>query len=65
MSFFRPNLSPINERRWSNFKKNRRGYFSLKFFLILFALTMVSELIVNDKPILVSYQGELLFPAIN
>lgn len=64
MSFFRPNLSPINERRWSNFKKNRRGYFSLKFFLVLFALTMVSELIVNDKPLLISYQGELLFPMV-
>jgi microcin C transport system permease protein len=58
----RPWLSPINRRRWQNFKANRRGYWSLWLFLLLFVLSMVAELIANDRPILVSYNGEYLTP---
>jgi microcin C transport system permease protein len=58
----RPWISPLNQRRWHNFKANRRGYWSLWIFLALFGLSMVSELIANDRPLLVSYKGELLFP---
>ena len=55
-------LSPINRRRWDNFKANRRGYWSFWIFLILFVLSLFAEFIANDKPILVSYKGELLTP---
>jgi microcin C transport system permease protein len=55
-------LSPINQRRWANFKANRRGYWSLWIFLGLFGLAMCAEFVANDKPILVSYKGELLMP---
>lgn len=58
----RPFLSPLNQRRWANFKANRRGFWSLWIFLILFVLTLFSELIANDRPILAFYKGELLFP---
>ncbi len=58
-----PTLSPLNQRRWLNFKRNRRGWWSLWIFLALFLATLGSEFIANDKPILVSYKGELLFPA--
>jgi microcin C transport system permease protein len=54
--------SPINKRRWQNFKKNRRGYWSLWIFLGVFVASLFAELIANDKPILVRYKGELLFP---
>jgi len=57
-------LSPINQRRWANFKKNRRGAWSLAIFVTLFVLSLFAEFIVNDKPILVSYKGELLVPAL-
>ena len=60
----RPFLSPLNARRWANFKANRRGYISLWFFTILFALTLASEFIANDRPIIASYKGEILFPAL-
>jgi microcin C transport system permease protein len=60
----RPWLSPLNRRRWQNFKANRRGYWSLWIFSILFALSLVSELIANDKPLIASYQGEILFPVL-
>ncbi|WP_407049032.1 ABC transporter permease [Methyloraptor flagellatus] len=55
-------LSPLNERRWRNFKANKRGYWSLWVFLTLFILSLFSELICNDRPILISYKGELLSP---
>jgi microcin C transport system permease protein len=60
----RPFLSPLNQRRWENFKANRRGYWSLWIFLVLFVLSMLANVIANDKPILVSYNDELLFPVL-
>jgi microcin C transport system permease protein len=55
-------LSPINHRRWENFKANRRGFWSLWIFLGLFVLSLFAEGIANDKPIIVRYKGETLFP---
>ncbi|TWG55215.1 MULTISPECIES: ABC transporter permease [unclassified Aminobacter] len=60
----RPFLSPLNQRRWQNFKANRRGYWSLWIFLVLFVLSMFAEFIANDKPIIASYKGEILFPVL-
>ena len=60
----RPLLSPLNQRRWQNFKANRRGYWSLWIFLVLFVLSLGSEFIANDKPILAYYKGELLAPVL-
>jgi microcin C transport system permease protein len=57
-------LSPINRRRWDNFKANRRGYWSLWIFLILFVLSLFAEVISNDKPIIARYKGEFLFPVL-
>ncbi|MEI2301191.1 ABC transporter permease [Ensifer sp. MJa1] len=57
-------LSPVNQRRWQNFRANRRGYWSLWIFLALFGLSLVGELIANDRPIVASYKGELLFPVV-
>jgi microcin C transport system permease protein len=58
-----PLLNPINQRRWDNFRRNRRGWWSLWIFLALFVATLGSEFIANDRPIIASYKGELLFPA--
>ena len=57
-------LSPINIRRWYNFKANRRGYWSLWFFLVLFVLTLFAEFIANDKPLFIHYDGKNYFPVI-
>lgn len=54
--------SPINRRRWTNFKANRRGYWSLWLFLAIFATTLFAEVIANDRPIVVRYKGEWLAP---
>jgi microcin C transport system permease protein len=57
-------LSPISKRRWQNFKANRRGYWSLWIFLILFGISLFAELIANDKPLLVKFDGKLFYPAV-
>ena len=55
-------VTPLNARRWQNFKANRRGYWSLWIFLFLFIFSLLAEFIANDRPILISYKGELLSP---
>ena len=55
-------LGPLGRRRWAVFKANKRGYWSLLIFLALYVLSLGSELIANDKPILLSYRGELYAP---
>lgn len=55
-------LSPLNRRRWDNFKANRRGYWSLWIFGVLFILSLFAEFIANDRPIVMSYKGEILMP---
>ena len=58
-------LSPLNKRRWSNFKKNRRAYWSLWIFAVLFGLSLFAEFLAYDKPILVRYQGQFYTPIWN
>ncbi len=55
-------LSPINQRRWARFKSNKRGWWSLWLFLILFVGSLGAELIANDKPLVVHYDGGWYFP---
>ncbi len=55
-------LSPLARRRLDRFKQNRRGWWSLWLFLALFALTLGGELVANDKPLVLKYDGELYFP---
>ncbi|MEO1551011.1 MAG: ABC transporter permease [Pseudomonadota bacterium] len=52
----------ISARRWANFKANRRAYWSLWIFLVLFGLSLIAEVLANDKPLLVSYRGDLHVP---
>lgn len=56
-------MSPLWQRRFARFRKNRRGFWSLLFFLFFFALSLGAELIANDKPILLYYNGDYYFPA--
>ncbi len=54
--------SPIARRRWQNFKATRRAFWSLWIFVGLFGLSLVAELITNNRPIVVEYRGQVLFP---
>ncbi|GAA6161652.1 MULTISPECIES: ABC transporter permease [Ruegeria] len=58
-------LSPLNQRRWRNFRRNGRAFWSLIIFSILFGLSLFAEFIANDKPILLKYRGEFYTPIFN
>jgi len=58
----RPWLSPLARRRLANFRANRRGFWSLWIFLLLFTVSLFAEFIANDKPILVRYDGAFYMP---
>ena len=55
-------LSGLNQRRLALFKANRRGFYSLWIFLGFFAISVFAPLIADDRPIIASYKGEILFP---
>ncbi len=57
--------NPINHRRLLQFRNNKRGYWSLWIFLVLFGISLVAELVANDKPILINYQGQYYTPVFN
>ncbi len=60
----RPSLSPMNRRRWQQFRNNRRGWWSLWIFLALFSVSLFADFLANDRPILVSYDGDWYFPIV-
>ena len=55
-------LSPLTKRRLSQFKRNRRGYYSFLIFMVIFMITMMAELVANDKPLLIRYDGDFYAP---
>ncbi|NJB66674.1 microcin C transport system permease protein [Desulfobaculum xiamenense] len=57
-----PRLSPLCRRRLANFRANRRGFWSLVVFVVLFAVSLGAEFVANDRPFVVSYRGELHMP---
>lgn len=55
-------LTPLGIRRIENFRANRRGYWSLIVFLLLFGISLFAEFVANDRPLLVRYDGGWYFP---
>ncbi len=58
-------LSPLNARRWANFRANRRGWISARVFLVLFAVSLFAEFIANDRPLLVRFEGQTFIPVLS
>jgi microcin C transport system permease protein len=56
-------VGPLTARRLANFRANRRGYVSAGIFLVLFGISLLAEVIANDRPVLVWFEGEPYFPA--
>ena len=55
-------ITPLTRRRLDNFRANKRGYWSFWVFLVIFTVSLFAEFIANDKPIMLSYEGEIHFP---
>ena len=60
--FFGVPITPLTRRRLELFRANRRGYWSLWIFMLLFVASLGAELVANDKPLLVYYDGTLYLP---
>jgi microcin C transport system permease protein len=56
-------MSP-GRRAWLRFKRNRLGYWSLVIFCAMVALSLVAEVISNDRPLIVRYEGQTYFPVL-
>ncbi|MGD9947810.1 MAG: ABC transporter permease [Desulfobulbus sp.] len=52
----------LTHNRWKRLKKNRRGYYSLILFVCLFGLSLFAEVLSNDNPLYIHYQGASYFP---
>jgi len=57
-------ITPLTRRRLDNFRANRRGFWSLWLFLVLFVLSLFAEFIANDRPLLVRYEGSFYVPVL-
>ncbi|WP_263264118.1 ABC transporter permease [Pseudomonas sp. RIT-PI-S] len=58
-------LSPLGRRRLVAFRANRRGWLSLWLFVALLVVCLCAELLANDKPLMVSYQGRMYYPIVH
>jgi len=57
-------LTALQRRRLQNFKANRRAFWSLWIFLVLFVVTLCAEFVANDRPLMVRFQGHFFFPVV-
>ncbi len=57
-------MTPLNRRRLANFRANRRGWWSLWIFAALLVVSLGAELVANDKPLLVRYDGRFYVPVL-
>ena len=55
----------LNWKRWENFKKNRRAFYSAIIFGMLFFLSLFADIIANDKPLYIKSQDKVYFPIFN
>ena len=58
----KPSLSPLTRRRLAKFRNNKRGFWSLWIFLLLFVLSLGADIVANDRPLLIVQDGKPYFP---
>ncbi len=60
--------SPVSvspgRRAWRRFRRNKLGFYSLVLFCALVVLSLFAEVLSNDKPLVVRYEGRLYFPLV-
>ncbi len=55
-------INPITRQRWRRFRKMRRAWVSFWLLLLIYTLSLASELLCNSDPILMLWQGKIFFP---
>ena len=65
LTFLGRRITPLTRRRLDNFKANRRGFWSLWIFLAVFGVTLIAEVIANDRPLLIKYDGAYFVPVLH
>ena len=55
-------IDPITRKRLQRFRRIKRGYYSFLIFAVLLGLSLIGELLINNKALIVSYNGTLYFP---
>jgi microcin C transport system permease protein len=58
-------LNALQRRRLASFRANRRALWSLRIFSVLFVVALFAEFVANDRPLIVSFRGDLHFPVLN
>jgi microcin C transport system permease protein len=58
-------LNALQKRRLANFTANRRAFWSLWIFLVIFVITLFAEFVANDRPLIVKYDGQWRFPVLS
>ena len=56
-------LSP-GRRAWKRFRRNKLGFYSLILFCTMVLLSLAAELVSNDRPLIVKYEGNFYFPMV-
>ncbi|AEI77648.1 ABC transporter permease [Cupriavidus necator] len=59
-----PHSPSPRQRAWQRFRRNRRGYWSLVIFVVIFVLSLGAELLSSNRPLVVHYKGEWYFPIV-
>ncbi len=59
-----PHSPSPRQRAWQRFRRNRRGYWSLVIFVVIFMLSLGAELLSSNRPLVVHYKGEWYFPIV-
>lgn len=57
-------MNPMNRRRLAAFRSSKRGMISLAIFGVLFFVSLFAELLANNKPILIRYDGAFYSPLV-
>lgn len=57
-------FSPLTQRRWRQFRSNRRAFWSLILFSIIFVFSLLANVFCNDKPLFMRVDGKSYFPTL-
>jgi microcin C transport system permease protein len=65
LTFLGRRITPLTRRRLDNFRANKRGFWSLWIFLVLFGVTLAADFVANDRPLLVRFDGAYYVPVLH